>query len=294
MKRAVKSAAAAAWSVVVGVGVALFLFGGAPAFAADEHEEGGAPHFPTEKPEKLSWSFSGPLGRYEPEQLQRGLEVYRTACQSCHGLSYVAFRTLTAPGGPQLAEAAMRAVAAAYQVQDGPDERGEMFMRPARPADRFPSPYANPEAAAYALGAAPPDLSLMAKARGVGHGFPTFIFEGIKQYQEGGPDYIHAFLTGFQDPPPGVTGTGNYNPFFVSGNFTAMPPPLFDGDIKYADGAPETVDQYARDVAAFLMWTAEPHLVDRKRIGFMVMIFLVVFVGLVFASKRMVWRNVHA
>ncbi len=267
---------------------------GLAAGARAAEEEGGSPHYPTIKPEKLDWSFAGPFGKYDPAQLRRGLQVYRRACAGCHGLAMVPFRTLAAPGGPQLSEAEMREVAAAYTVADGPNEQGAMFTRPGRPPDRFPSPYPNPEAAAAALGAPPPDLSLMAKARGVGHGFPVFIWEGITQYQEGGPDYIHALLTGYRDPPEGeeAPAAGYYNPYFVAGNATAMPPPLFDGDIPYPEGVEGTVDQYARDVAAFLMWTAEPHLVERKRIGFTVIIFLAIFVALMFASKRLLWKDI--
>src|SRR5690606_30839156 len=151
---------------------------------------------------------------------------------------------------------------------------GDMFERPGKPSDYFPAPFANPEqAAASNNGAAPPDLSLIAKARAVERGFPTFLFDVFTQYAEAGPDYIHALLTGYgEDPGEHAIPEGTYyNPYFINGVSLAMPPPLSDGQVTYDDGSPETVDQYARDVAAFLMWAAEPHLVARKQTGFTVM-----------------------
>ena len=185
---------------------------------------------------------------------------------------------------------------ATYKISDGPNDAGDMFERPGRPSDHLPSPFPNPQAAAAANnGAAPPDLSLMAKARAVERGpCSGRSLDFFTQYQEGGPDYIHALLTGFQDPPPGLKipdGT-HYNPYFLNAPSLAMPPPLTDGQVTYTDGTPTTVDQYARDVAAFLMWTAEPHLVERKRIGFEVFIFLIVFAGLMYLTKRKVWAKV--
>lgn len=249
--------------------------------AADEaHEEGGVPHYPLILPERLSWSFAGPFGTYDAEQLQRGLQVYREVCSFCHGMSSVAFRTLASESGPFLSEEAMREVAASFRVRD-PDT-GE--TRPGGPPDHFP-PSNIPTA---------PDLSLMAKARGVGDGFPWWLIDGLTQYQEAGPNYIYGLLTGYEPAPAGTelpAGT-YYNPHFVSGVAIAMAPPLTDGRVRYADGSPETVDQYARDVSAFLMWTAEPTLGDRKRLGFQVMIFLLAFATLVYLSKRQVWKNV--
>ena len=245
---------------------------------------------------RLDWSFAGPLGRYDPTQLRRGLEVYRSVCQGCHGLTLVPFRMLADPDGPGLSDEEMRAVAASYQITDGPDNAGEMFERPGRPSDNFPSPYPNDQAAAVANnGAPPPDLSLMGKARGVTEPFPAYFLDWFRLYQEAGPNYVANLLTCYQDPPPGVEipSTAYYNPCFVAGPAIAMPPPLFDGAVTYADGAPETADQYARDVAAFLMWTAEPHLVERKRLGLQVMIFLAVFLGLLYFSKRRLWAHVR-
>ncbi len=171
---------------------------------------------------------------------------------------------------------------------------GEMFTRKAVPSDHFPPPFPNKEAAAASNnGAAPPDFSLIAKARGIERGFPQFVFDMFWPYQEGGPDYIHALLTGYQDPPAGVEvaeGT-HYNPYFASAAALAMAPPISDDQVTYDDGAPQTVDQYAKDVSAFLMWAAEPHLEDRKRTGFMVMVFLLIFTGLIYLTKKSVYAN---
>jgi ubiquinol-cytochrome c reductase cytochrome c1 subunit len=268
---------------------------GAPA-AHGAGETATTPHYPLKKPEPQSWSFAGVFGKYDPAQLQRGFQVYREVCSTCHSLKLVPFRALADRTGPWFTEAQVRSLAAEYQIQDGPNDQGEMFERPGRPSDHFPSPYPNDQAAAAVNnGAVPPDLSLMAKARGVSRGFPWFLLDSITQYQEGGPDYIHALLTGYEDPPAGVTVTEGtyYNPHFASGPALSMPPPLTDGQVAYTDGSPQTVDQYARDVAAFLMWTAEPRLVDRKRIGFQVGIFLIVFAGLMYLTKRRVWSKAH-
>ena len=208
-------------------------------------------------------------------------------------MELVAFRTLDELG---YSEAQVKAFAAEYTVQDGPNDEGEMFERPGIPSDYFPSPFPNVQAAAAANGgAAPPDFSLIAKARGVERGFPTFVFDIFTQYAENGPDYIHSLLTGYgEEPPAGMEiaeGT-YYNPYFIAGKSLAMPPPLSDGQVTYDDGSPQTVDQYSRDVSAFLMWAAEPHLEDRKKTGFRVLIFLVLFGALVYLTKRKIWADV--
>jgi ubiquinol-cytochrome c reductase cytochrome c1 subunit len=253
-----------------------------------------AAEYPLIKPVEQNWSFAGPFGTYDRSELQRGLKVYREACSACHGLSRVAFRTLQDLG---YSDAQVRALAAEYEVEDGPDSFGDMFMRPAIPSDYFPSPFPNIEAAAAANnGAAPPDLSLIAKARAVERGFPTFVFDIFTQYAESGPDYLYNLLVGYEDEAPeGVQipeGT-YYNPHFIAGSALAMPPPLADGMLSYDDGAPETLEQYAHDVTAFMMWAAEPHLEARKRMGFNVMIFLILFGGLIYLTKRKVWRQVE-
>jgi ubiquinol-cytochrome c reductase cytochrome b/c1 subunit len=171
-----------------------------------------------------------------------------------------------------------------------------MFERPGRVADKFPSPFPNENAARAANGgAAPPDLSLMAKARGYERGFPQFIFDAFTQFQEKGPNYIHAILTGFEDSPPeGFTMPegSTYNKYFP-GHAMKMPNPLADDQVTYDDGTPQKVDQYAKDVSAFLMWAAEPKLEERKRIGFQVMIFMVILAGLLYFTKKAVWADAH-
>lgn len=160
------------------------------------HHAAQTGHYPILKPEQMDWSFAGPFGKYDKGQLQRGLKVYTEVCAACHSMNLVAFRTLEDLG---YSEAQVRAFAANYEVEDGPNADGEMFMRPAVASDHFPSPFPNKEAAAAAMGgAAPPDFSLIAKARAVTRGFPTFVFDIFTQYQQGGPDYIHALLTGYQ------------------------------------------------------------------------------------------------
>ncbi len=258
--------------------------------AAEEH---GTPHYPINKPRHVDWSFAGPFGHWDIGQLQRGLKVYREVCAACHGLDLVAFRNLEDLG---YSDPQVRALAAEYQIEDPlPNAEGEMFERPGIPSDRFPNPYANPEqAAASNGGAVPPDLSLMAKARAVERGFPLFVFDIFTQYAENGPDYIYSLLTGYGQEVPDYyeiqPGT-HFNPYFTGGIALAMAAPLSDDVVTYDDGAPQTVDQYARDVSAFMMWAAEPHLVERKATGFVVMLFLIIFGGLLYAVKRKVWAS---
>lgn len=249
-----------------------------------------------EKPlEEQDWSFAGPFGTYDKAQLQRGFQIYTENCSSCHSLNLIAFRNLMEPGGPEFSEAEVRALAAEVSIVDGPDSDGEMFERPGRLSDRFPSPWANDEQArASNNGALPPDFSLLAKARAVTRGFPTFIFDIFTQYQESGPDYIYNLLTGYEEDVPEDVEMGSgmyYNPIFKSGVQIAMAPPLSDGQHEFSDGSPETQEQYARDISAFMMWAAEPHLEDRKAMGFRVMIFLLIFAGLLYFSKRKVWAG---
>lgn len=277
-------------SRLVATVAAVILGAGATGAAAAAESGHAGPHI-----ERLEWSFAGPFGAYDPAQLQRGFKVYREVCSACHGLKRIAFRNLGEPGGPLFGEAQVKQLASEYQIVDGPNDEGEMFERPGRPSDRFPSPYPNDQAARAAQGGAlPPDLSLIAKARAVTRGFPWFVLDAVTQYQEQGPDYIHALLTGYQEPPAGVeVATGmHYNPNFISGSQLAMPPPLSDDLVEYPDGAPQTVDQYATDVAAFMMWAAEPKLDERKQIGFKAMIFMVVFAGLLYFTKRKLWSKV--
>jgi len=245
-------------------------------------------------PPRQKWSFAGPFGIYNQAQLQRGFQIYKEVCSTCHSIKLLAFRNLADPGGPDFTEAQAKAIAEGFQVTAGPNDQGQMFQRPGTLADRFPPPFPNDQAARAALGGKlPPDMSVLAKARAHEGGFPQFIIDAFTLYQEGGPDYIHAILTGYTDPPAGETlpPGGQYNKYFPGGAI-GMPKPLSDGQVKYTDGTPETVDQYGRDVAAFLMWAAEPTLNARKRLGFQVLIFLIVLSGLLYFSKKKVWRDI--
>jgi cytochrome c1 len=249
----------------------------------------------TETPPAVKWSFHGPFGTFDRAQLQRGFKVYREVCQNCHGLTLLSFRNLAERGGPEFSRAQAASVAAEYKINDGPNDQGEMFERPGRVADRFPAPFPNEQAARAANGgASPPDLSIMAKARTYERGFPWFVLDIFTQYQEQGVDYITALLKGYEDPPQGFTlpQGSHYNKYFP-GHAIGMPPPLQENQVTYDDGSPQTLDQYSKDIAAFLMWAAEPHLEARKRIGFQVMIFLIVFAGLLYFTKKRVWSAVE-
>jgi len=262
-----------------------FVAAAAPAIAQD-HD--------TPVPPRQKWSFAGPFGRYDQAQLQRGFKIYKEVCAACHSIQMLAFRNLADPGGPGFSEAQAAAVAAEYKIKDL-DDKGEPIERPGRVADYFPSPFANELAAKAANGGvAPPDMSTLAKARTFERGFPWFVFDTITQYQEQGPDYIAALLKGYEEPPKGfqLPAGGNYNKYFPGHNI-AMPPPLQDGQMTFDDGAPQTLDQYSKDISAFLMWAAEPHMLARKRIGFQVLIFLIVLAGLMYVTKKKVWHEVE-
>ncbi len=252
-----------------------------------------------EEPGKVAWSFNGPMGKFDQAQLQRGYKVYREVCASCHAASLLSFRNLGDKHGPfydarypnSNDNPYVKAIAAEYQVSDIDGETGDVIQRPATSADHFPSPFPNDAAARASNGGAlPPDLSVIAKAR------------------EGGADYIHALLTGYHEAPAGLTiDPGKYyNPYFAGdltsawsgahdkvppGGVIGMPPPLADDRVTYDDGTKATLDQEAKDVAAFLMWAAEPKLVERKQTGFSVLIYLLLMSGLLYASYRTVWRN---
>jgi cytochrome c1 len=245
-------------------------------------------------PDRLAWSFSGPFGIFKAEQLQRGFKIYREVCSNCHSLKLLSFRDLAAPGGPEFTPAQASAIAAEYQVPDGPNDQGEMFQRPGRLADHFPPPFPNDQAARNANGGVlPPDMSVLAKARSYERGFPWFLFDIFTQYQEEGPDYIAALLQGYEQAPKGfaLPQGGYYNKYFP-GHAIGMPPPLSNGQVEYTDGTPADLSHYAQDVAAFLAWAAEPRLVARKRLGFQVMIFLLVFAGLLYFTKNRLWSAV--
>ena len=226
---------------------------------------------------RQSWSFTPPFGSYDNAQLQRGFQVYQDVCAQCHSMGLLSYRNLGEPGGPEFSPKAVDALASQVQITDGPNDKGETFQRPGRPSDRFRSPFANEQQARAANnGALPPNLSVMAKAR------------------PGGPDYIYALLTGYREAPEGfeLAQGMHYNAAFP-GHQIAMPPVLSDGAVAYTDGTERMLHNYARDVAAYLMWAAEPKLEERHKIGARVMIFLFVFAVIVFLAKRRVWARLH-
>lgn len=222
----------------------------------------------------LHWSFEGVFGTYDRAALQRGFQVYSQVCAACHSMDLLSYRNLTMLGYSQ---EEVKAIASQYLFIDGPDEEGEMIERAGEPSDRFRAPFANRQAAMYAnAGAYPPDMSLLVKAR------------------HGGADYIHAILTGYEDPPPEKELLpGQYWNKYMPGHVIAMAPPLSAGMVAYEDGTPETVSQYSRDVAHFLTWASEPHMEARKRTGITAFLFLLVFTGIMYAVKRKIWSDAH-
>jgi cytochrome c1 len=240
-----------------------------PELAVASHDE---PHIVHQ-----NWSFNGMFGKFDRAQLQRGYQVYSLVCANCHSTRLLSYRNLGEAGGPQFSKQAVEILASKVQVTDGPNEKGEMFKRPARPSDRFPPRFDNEQLARLANnGALPPDLSVIAKAR------------------PAGPDYIYALLTGYKPAPADVKMTpGMYYNVAFPGHQIAMPPPLADGLVPYTDGTKKTVDNYARDVSAYLMWAAEPKLEERHQVGARIMIFLIVFAVIMFLAKRAVWSRVH-
>ena len=258
-----------------------------PAMAA---EEGG--HI-----EKQSWSFAGPFGTYDTNQLQRGFQVFREVCAACHDARLLSFRNLHESGGPEFSEEQVKALAAEYQIVD---ESAPDGVRAGLPSDRWPGTGQSPNDLRAAFGIVPPDLSVMAKARKVNDAFPFWVFNYFTTYSEGGPDYIHALLLGYEDEPPegvAVPPGKFYNSVFP-GHAIGMAPPLMDEQIAYTVGegeaeVPLTADQYSRDVSAFLMWLAEPHLNDHKAAGFRVFTFLILFAVLMWFVKKRVWRDVE-
>lgn len=275
---------------------ALFVVAGAGWHMSDASaSEAGTPHV-----ERQDWTFGGLFGTFDRAQLQRGYQVYKEVCAGCHGMKLIHFRNLGQPGGPEFPKESVDALAAEAEIPDGPNDEGEMFTRPGKASDALPSPFPNDKAAAAANGGAvPPDLSVMGKARGVHHDDPVYLAifrwarEVVTGYQEGGPDYIYALLTGYSDAPhdmkmaPGM----NYNAVFP-GHQIAMPSPLSDEAVEYSDGTPATLKQHAKDVSAFLMWAADPTLEQRKKTGFRVMLYLIILTVLMYFVKKAVWRDV--
>ncbi|HEY3799036.1 MAG TPA: cytochrome c1 [Caulobacteraceae bacterium] len=258
----------------------------------------------------VNWSFSGPFGKYDQAQLQRGFKVYREVCSQCHALNLIAFHDLGEPGGPFWSPKYpnanenpwVKAIAANYKAPDIDTTTGDTIQRPATSADHIPAPYANDTAAKATLGGAPPDMSLLVKAR------------------EGGPDYVYSIVstavvtpgaptvTAYAPTPAGLTVPAGkyYHPYLMGdlssswtgkgpppvGGIIAMPPPLADGKVTFDDGTKSTIDQEAQDVAAFLQWASDPKMEERKQLGLSVMIYLLIFTGLLYASYRRIWRDV--
>ena len=251
-------------AIVLLVGGLLFAPIGSSAKAAEDAPE----------PPHREWSFEGMTGTFDKGELQRGFQVYKEVCAACHSLNRVSFRTLEHLG---YSEDQVKAIAAEYTVADGPNDEGDMFDRPGRPADRFPSPFANEQAARYANnGALPPDLSLIVKAR------------------EHGANYVHAILAGYEAAPEDfhLNSGMHYNKYFA-GHQIAMAQPLTDDQIAYADGTPATVEQMAHDVSTFLAWTAEPSQDARKLLGWKVLLFLTVLAVLMYRVKKKIWKDVE-
>jgi len=221
-----------------------------------------------------AWSHDGVFGTFDRAAAQRGLQIYREVCAACHGLQYVAFRNFADLG---FSEDEVKALAAEFEVEDGPDDEGEMFFRPARPSDQYPSPYPNENASRAANGGAyPPDLSLITKARA------------------NGTNYVYSLMLGYEDPPADfeLGDAMNYNAYFA-GHQIAMGQPLYEESVEYADGTPATLEQHANDIAVFLAWTAEPKLEERKGTGLKAVMFLLILTGLFYATKRKIWSDVH-
>ena len=226
---------------------------------------------------KTDWSFKGPFGKFDRAALQRGYQVYQEVCSSCHSMKYLSYRNLVQEGGPEFTVEQAKAIAASFEVKDGPNADGEMFMRPGRLSDKFVMPYENEKAAQAANGGAyPPDMSVLVKARG------------------GGVDYIYSLLQGYEDPPLGVTlDDGVYYNKYMYGNKIKMPNQLSDGLVEYADGTKATVEQMSKDVTTFLMWSAEPHLESRHQMGFKAIVYLIILTILVYFSMKRIWSRIE-
>ena len=225
---------------------------------------------------KTDWSFKGLFGKFDRSALQRGYQVYNEVCSSCHSMKYVSYRNLAEKGGPEFTQEQVKAIAASFEVRDGPNADGEMFFRPGKLSDKFVMPYENVKAAQAANGGAyPPDMSVLVKARG------------------GGVDYIYSLLQGYEDPPPGITlDEGVYYNKYMIGNKIKMPNNLIDGLVDYSDGTESTVDQMAKDVTTFLAWAAEPELEERHRTGVKVIIYLLLLTTLVYLSMKKIWSRI--
>ena len=224
---------------------------------------------------KTNWSFKGIFGTFDRASLQRGYQVYQEVCSGCHSAQHVSYRNLSEKGGPEFSVEETKAIAAQFEVEDGPNSDGEMFTRLGRLSDKFVKPYPNVEASTAANGGAyPPDMSVLAKAR------------------KGGADYIYSLLLGYEEAPTGFElDEGVYYNKYMSGNRIKMLAPLSDGLVEYSDGTQSTTAQMAKDVTTFLVWAAEPHLESQHRMGFKVIIYLIILLTLVYMSKQKVWSR---
>ncbi len=227
---------------------------------------------------KTTWSFKGLTGKFDRGSLQRGYQVYTEVCASCHSMKYVSYRNLAEPGGPEFTEDQAKAIAANFEIEDGPNSDGEMFVRPAKLSDKFVNPYKNVKAAQAANGGAyPPDMSVLAKAR------------------SGGVDYIYSLLLGYENAPSGVIlDDGVYYNKYMYGNNIKMSEPLADGLVEYSDGTTASKKQMAKDVTTFLMWTAEPHLESRHKMGFRAILYLIILTILVYFSMKKIWSRIES
>ena len=239
-------------------------------FADSQHSHGANTNYL-----KTDWSFEGIFGTFDRASLQRGYQVYQDVCAGCHSAQHLSYRNLSEKGGPEFLPEEAKAIAAQFEVTDGPNEDGEMFTRPGRLSDKFVKPFPNVKAAAAANGGAyPPDMSVLAKAR------------------KGGADYIYSLLMGYEEAPAGYElDDGVYYNKYMPGNKIKMAEPISDGIVEYADGTETTKEQIAKDVTAFLIWAGDPHLEARHRMGFKVFFFLIILLTLVYLSKQKVWSR---
>ena len=223
------------------------------------------------------WSFKGLFGKFDRGALQRGYQVYTEVCSSCHSMKYLSYRNLAEEGGPEFSIAEAKAIAASFEVTDGPNDDGEMFTRPGKLSDKFVMPYDNVKAAQAANGGAyPPDMSVLVKARG------------------GGVDYIYSLLQGYEDPPVGMSlDDGVYYNKYMYGNKIKMANQLSDGLVEYGDGTTASVEQMSKDVTTFLMWAAEPHLESRHQMGFKAIVYLIILTILVYFSMKKIWSRIE-
>jgi ubiquinol-cytochrome c reductase cytochrome c1 subunit len=284
---------------LAGLGVALgvtlgLAVGIGPVQAASDH---AADAIPVQR-----WSFAGVRGHFDRAQLQRGFQVYKEVCSTCHGVRQLSFRNLSEKGGPEFPEEGVKGLAATYKINDVPNDQGKVLKRAGRPSDRIPNPFDNDQQARSANnGALPPDLSLIARARGVEAEKPFYMvpWHMLKDvflsggYQEAGADYTYALMTGYAKAPADMKMSDGmtYNSVYP-GHQIAMPSPLTDGVVKYADGTPAKIENYSRDVTAFLAWAADPKLEERKRMGLMVMLYLLITSLLLYLAKRYIWSDV--